>query len=126
MSVEVNDNVTLIRGKLSNQTGADPICVYVDGEELVGLLEDVLEKEVTVRYWISSNELRTVEEADLQTLEQVSGFLDAETNHRYSDITGYLYSTEHFKVGGHDLIPIFEDAEKSYLLLEVTVHETTD
>ena len=124
MSVVVNDNVTLIFGKIATETGADAVCAYVDGEVLVDLLEDMLERQVTVRYWLSSNELRTVEEADMQTLEQVTGFLDTEIYHHYSDVTGYLWTDEHFKVGGHDLIPIFTDAEDSYLLLEITVHET--
>lgn len=123
MSVAIKSGVLLIHGKIATQTGRDESCVYVDGEILIDLLEDILEKQVTVRYWISSNELRTVEEADQQTLEQVSGFLDAEIDHHWSDVTGYLWTDEHFKVGGHDLIPIFDAAEGSYLLLEITVHE---
>lgn len=123
MSVVVNDNVTLISGKITTQCSREESCVYVDGDILIDLLEDILEKQVTVRYWISNNELRTVEEADQQTLEQVSGFLDAEIDHHWSDVTGYLWSDEHFIVGGHDLIPIFDAAEDSYLLLEITVHD---
>ncbi|MCO6704822.1 hypothetical protein [Streptomyces sp. CHB9.2] len=126
MSHEVKDNVHLIHGLIDTQTCADPICIYVDKDSLVDMLEDIVHNVVTVRYWISSTPLKTVEEADERTLEQVMGYLDAEIDHRYSDITGYLWTDEHFKVGGHDLIPIFEEAEGKYLLLEITVHEKSD
>lgn len=126
MSIVVKDNITLIHGKIATQTSAEEICTYVDGEVLVDLLEDILERQVTVRYWISSNPLTTVEEADMQTLAQVSGLLDAEIDHYWSDVTGYLWTDEHFKVGGHDLIPILTVGEGSYLLLEIVVHETAN
>ena len=126
MSLEVKSGVFLIHGKIDTcPAGSEYSCLHVDGDPIVNLIEDLVNNVVTVRYWISSNPLKTVEEADTQTLEQVYGALDAEIEHRYSDITGYLWTDEHFKVGGHDLIPILEAEENYYLLMEVTVHEQT-
>lgn len=127
MSHEIKDNVHLIYGKIDTcPSGSEYGCLHIDGVPIVDLIEDIVDNVVTVRYWISNKELRTVEAADEQTLEQVYGVLDAEIHHRHSDLTGYLWTDEHFKVGGHDLIPILEAEENYYLLMEVTVHEVTN
>jgi hypothetical protein len=135
MTVVVNENVTLISGPLdSSGGGTDYHCCHLDGEPLVDQVEQFNGKNITVRYWVSSTPLTSVEEADEQTLKQVMGFLDADISHSYSDVTGYLWTDEHLKVGGHNVLEeIWELCNNGrwvdgkyvdiYLLMEITVHE---
>lgn len=137
MAVEIKNAVVLIHGEVdSSAPGTDYNCLHVDGQPLVDEVEQFNGKNITVRYWISNKQLKSVEEADEQTLEQVMGFLDTEIDHFYSDVTGYLWTTEHLKVGGHNVLEEISSRcglgrwdsgrTKHYLLMEITVHEESN
>jgi len=95
------------------------------GEEVVAeLLKDDLEQYghyVTVSYYTSEqeNELNQVQEEYMKTLMGVS---EAMFGHRYSEITGYLWTDEEWKVGGHDLIGLLGMEEGRFCHLSVEFH----
>ncbi len=58
---------------------------------------------LTVRYWIA--DIKATKDALQEAwLRQVMGLGEAEFAHRYSEITGYLWTDEEVKVGGHELL----------------------
>ena len=81
-------------------------------------LEWMRGKQVTVRYWVSDNEA-TKEEASEDAMKQVMGKADGEFGARYSEITGYLWTDEELKVGGHDLLDELRSGVGKWLILEV-------
>jgi Flp pilus assembly secretin CpaC len=79
-------------------------------------------ERVTVRYWTSSVPL-TREQLEQHTAEVALGVATAQYNMQYSDITGYLWTDEKMRVGGHDLIAELKNAIGMYLYMEVEVHD---
>ena len=76
---------------------------------------------VTVRLWTAAAELepdRMVEEF----LREASGYGSAEYDMRYSEDTGYLYTTEELTFGGHDLLAHLKSQIGRFAQLEITYH----
>jgi hypothetical protein len=48
------------------------------------------------------------------------GLGEADVGHRYSEITGYLWTDEEIMVGGHDLIEELHDHLGKFCHLEIT------
>jgi hypothetical protein len=77
-------------------------------------------KQITLHYWISD---RKETDAAIKhcALEQILGAAQALYRVEYSEITGYLWTDENFRVGGHDMIERLRSHIGKYLLLEVEV-----
>ncbi|MNJ80064.1 hypothetical protein D3C77_783070 [compost metagenome] len=50
------------------------------------------------------------------------GFCDVGYGARYSELTGYLWTDEYLKVGGHDIIEELRSYVGKWLILEIEVH----
>jgi len=73
---------------------------------------------LTVKYYISNYELS--EEALVTNwLDQLEGIGDAKYHVHYSDYTGYLWTDQEFKVGGHDILAELASYEGKFLHLEI-------
>jgi hypothetical protein len=77
--------------------------------------------QVTVRYWISDKE-QTKEELIENQVLRISGAASANYSDRYSELTGYLWTDENLKVGGHDLMAELESNYDKFLYMEVDIH----
>ena len=91
-------------------------------DPLAEVLEwDISRKTVTARYWITDTQLdkSVVKE---QFLSEMLGFADCEFGHRYSEITGYLWTDEEVKIGGHDLLAELRTYVGKWLTLEIEIH----
>lgn len=87
---------------------------HTNPEPMVPLVEQVSDKlgwgskQVSVRYHITDGPMEedALTESIIASLCGVSasGGLITDYGHRYSEITGYLWTAEDLKVGGHDLI----------------------
>lgn len=64
-----------------------------------------------------------VEHIEEKIIESYYGLCETQYRHRYSDYTGYLWTDEEFKVGGHDLIKILESHEGEYIHLEIELYK---
>jgi hypothetical protein len=80
--------------------------------------EEFWKKPVTVRYWISETE-KTKDQLKENHLATLSGSIDADYSDKYSDYTGYLWTDETLKVGGHDLLRELYSHVGKFLYLEV-------
>lgn len=83
--------------------------------------------KVTVSYHIT-DEPRTEQELMLMTITKLagvsySGDSQIEYGHAYSEITGYLWTTEDLKVGGHDLIAELRSYLGKWCHFMVKVHK---
>lgn len=73
---------------------------------------------LSVRYW-TAEATRSDEDMIEGAIREILGAGEAEFKHAYSDITGYLWTDEDIKVGGHDLLAELTDQEGRYCLLEI-------
>ena len=92
-------------------------------EPLLDVLCWIQSKPITVRYWISDTQL-TKEQAQEETVHRLCGKGAADYYHRYSELTGYLWTTANLKVGGHDLLAELMSHVGRWLILEIE-HEGT-
>ncbi len=101
--------------------GMDILFVSSLSRPLAEELEWMNGKQVTVRYWISDKQ-STKEEAQQGFIEELMGKADVDYHHAYSEITGYLWTDEDLKIGGHDLIAELKSYIGKWLILEIETH----
>lgn len=85
------------------------------------LMDEINEKQVSIRYWISDSE-KPKEELVECFLKTLFGAVDANYNSRYSEDTGYLWTNSELKIGGHDLLNELQSNLGKYIYLEIDVH----
>lgn len=95
--------------------------LHVGNERLASWAEDFNGKNLSVRYWVADKPL-TPEEAVEAAVMTALGYADTKHKVHYSDVTGYLWTDEKFKVGGHDMMDEIESYVGKFLILEVIVH----
>ena len=59
---------------------------------------------------------------DETKIVSMMGEVDSKYYHRYSDYTGYLWTEEEFKCGGHDLLKILESHLGEYIHIEIELY----
>ena len=74
-------------------------------------------RKLSVRYWIAPKPINRKLRRDM-IIKEGEGFADF--GHRYSEITGYLWTDEDLMVGGHDLIGELRNYVGQYVHLEIT------
>lgn len=60
---------------------------------------------------------------DETKIVSMMGEVDSKYYHRYSDYTGYLWTTEGFKCGGHDIPDILECNIGKYIHMEIELYK---
>lgn len=78
-------------------------------------------KKVSVQYWISDKEA-SEEELNKDFTKKLFGITKCEFGARYSEYTGYLYTDEFCKVGGHDLLSELYSFVGKWLILKIEIH----
>jgi len=98
--------------------------LYISSVEspLAEHLRWIRNKQVTVSYYITDIPC-TKEEAKEDFIKKLSGSVSTKFNTRYSDITGYLWTDEECKIGGHDLIEELGSYIGKFVILEITLHD---
>src|SRR5690242_19039246 len=82
----------------------DILFLHSNADPLAELLDIVMhDRQVTVRYWITDKQC-TKEEAEEDAMQVAMGRAETGFGSRYSEMTGYLWTDEDVKIGGHDLI----------------------
>ena len=91
-------------------------------EPIAEIFQDEINgKEISVRYWLSDIE-KTKEQLQEGFLKKLFGAVDAEYGDVYSDYTGYLWTDENLKIGGHDLLDELQNNIGKFIWLEIDVH----
>lgn len=95
-----------------------------DLSPLSEILEEDLEgKQVSVRYYVCNRKCSLVE-AQKSHLAMLAGLVDANVGARYSEVTGYLWTDEEVKIGGHGLIEELHSHVGKWLILIVDIHDS--
>jgi hypothetical protein len=76
----------------------------------------------SVRYFISDTP-KTIDELEEGLVRRLAGQLDADYDDHYSEITGYLWTDEEIRVGGHDLMAELRSHVGRYAYIEITWSE---
>jgi len=95
------------------------------GEESERILAEALKDDMgehghhlTVRYFTADEEM-SIDGLTETFVKIVSGIPDIEYSVKYSEITGYLWTDEDIKVGGHDLLEELKSEKGRFCHLEV-------
>src|SRR5438552_1748912 len=99
----------IYRGKLKHWSNGEEIDILsIEGAD--GPLAETIQfqmresgRYLTARYWTSDKEM-TADELVEATVMAACGLGNVAYNVAYSEITGYLWTTEEIEVGGHDLL----------------------
>ncbi len=114
-----------IQGWLSEHTygeAEDILFVSSVKEPLADYLENkITRKNVSVSYYVTDKQC-SWEEAQTEFIKKLFGAVYCVFASHYSEITGYLWTDEWCKVGGHDIIDEFRSHVGSYLLLKIEVN----
>ena len=92
-----------------------------DWEPLAEHIEDDISnygRYLSVSYYIA-NKKATEEELQKSYLSRIFGLGNATVYCSYSDLTGYLWTTERINVGGHDLLKELNDGVGQFLYLKI-------
>jgi hypothetical protein len=90
-------------------------------DPLAEVIEDDIDRHgrhLSVRYW-TADVPRSDDDMIEGALREQDGEGEAEFRHRYSEITGYLWTDEDINVGGHDLLEELRSQAGRYCLLEI-------
>lgn len=91
-------------------------------EILSETLEELNDKQVTVRFYISDEE-RSKSEMQENLILSIAGGVEAKYGDAYSEYTGYLWTDDELKIGNHDLIETLANYDGKYCYLEIDIHE---
>ena len=101
LSVEIGDFIEKNNNKLS---------VIYEKEIDLGYRINTSEENIQLRYYVSDNEIKSLEEIQEKYLQKILGSIDiAVENIGYSEYTITGWVTENFMLGGHDLEEIFSN-----------------
>lgn len=64
-----------------------------------------------------------VNHIDETKIVSMMGEVESEYYHRYSDLTGYLWTDEGFKCGGHDIPKILRSNIGKYIHMEIELYQ---
>lgn len=104
----------------SNNKELSCIDIWED-EPLAEILEEEISgKQVCLKYYISNKKL-SLEDAEACFIRIIEGEVDAEYTMRYSEYTGYLWTDEEIKIGGHNLLEELKSNKDKYLILIVDI-----
>lgn len=87
-----------------------------------------MEQKLDWRYSYASIQMLTgntpidMDHIDETKIVSMMGEVDHEYYHRYSDLTGYLWTAEGFKCGGHDLHQILHSHMGEYIYMEIELY----
>jgi len=97
----------------------------VGGHIFAETFQDLVEDHgnlVSVRYYISD---KSVDPNKLKEdfLLKVLGCANVDYSMHYTELTGYLWTTEELTIGGHDLLNELETHLNKYLYMEIDFHD---
>src|SRR4051794_28121325 len=108
--------------KVTSHGEADDILFVGDeNDPFAKVFQDDLERygnSVTLNYYITDTE-QSEAELDEKLIRRMSGDAEADYGDAYSEYTGYLWTDEELKVGGHDLLEELRSNKGKYLFMKV-------
>ncbi len=133
---ESDPHVLIVRGKLSYYGGEHTAWRVTHNGHSVYLAEAVEEfidhlRELRGRYagservtvgWHTSSEEKTHGELEMNLISTALGAVNVDFSHRYSDLTGYLWTDEKIRIGGRDIMEEMHLEAGHYLYLRAQLY----
>lgn len=110
-----------IGGDIDDEEKYNVLFISCVDRPLAEELEFLKNKEVSVRYWISDKEI-SISDAIESFALKVMGLCYAKFDVNYSEATGFLWTDEFLKVGGHDLLKELKSYVGKYLIIEIEIN----
>lgn len=85
--------------------------------------------KVSIRYGIAHDPIEDLDTAAARMIagaDRHTGMAEGEFIHCYSEITGYLWTDEELKTGGHDLLKELRAHAGKYAVVKIQIHEVVD
>ena len=101
-TLEDNKRQGVISGKIEAATGGESSYTTIGRKSVSEFVSKFSGKKVWC-IWVISNEFITPEKAMMMGVERAIGMARYDMGDRYSDLTGYLWTDDEGKIGGHDL-----------------------
>ena len=126
---KMNDNIIYLRGKINFNgylTGDADDCTAIQTEDKNIIFAEFFEenlnnKQVSISYYISDKPLAR-EELEKQHIDKIMGIVESSCYPVYSDVTGYLWTEEECKVGGHNILNEINNYEGKYIDMQIVIH----
>lgn len=124
MSNIIPENI-IYRGFIDEMSDGDhDDALWLRGSEapLASIIKDHMEELgnfLSVKYHITDIEVSS-ESLNDTLIRTMTGIGGVEYEHAYSEYTGYLWTNQDIKVGGHDLLDILEDNKGKFLHMEIS------
>lgn len=83
--------------------------------------DDLQGKQVSVRYWVSATE-KTKNQLEENFVKKLLGDVDADYSDVRSEYTGYLWTNQNIKIGGHDLLEELYSYINKFVYIEIDIH----
>lgn len=126
-------NLIVFRGKIEDQDFGDPSIICVDDCPVLPWLAgnhysrtkcpiDIIGKQCSARWWVADIDMGNALDRIEATVSISMGLPELEFEPRYSEITGYLWTDETLKIGGHNILDVLESNEGKHIYLEIEVH----
>lgn len=74
-------------------------------------------------YMLTGDTLIDIDNIEETKIMSMMGWVDSEYMHVYSDISGYLWTHETFRCGGHDIPAILENHLGEYIHMEIELYK---
>lgn len=100
--------------------------VGLNGEPIAEELDYLSGKVVTVKYYIANKEGSEEELKEDFLINTLYGNLESDYGACYSEMTGYLWTNDNLKIGGHDLRQELESYAGKYLYLIIEIDEEAE
>lgn len=121
--ISPNRDTIVVSGKIRRaENGENYDCLYIGRSPITVMVNNTFTKYKQQVYccWIISNSFLTPEAALTAAINTANAELDSRYLDRYSDITGYLWTDQNFKVGGHDMEALLRQHIKQYAFLVIS------
>ena len=127
---ENSDNITVIKGWYDSCGPGEYYAVAVGDTYLAKAFQDLryrynAAKQVTLS-WHVTDEPKSYQDLETNIVKAALGNLKTMFSHAYSDLTGYLWTTEEIKLQGHDLLAEISSAckgkPKAWVYIRFEVH----
>lgn len=127
-NIEYFDNRVIYRGLITESPlGENDNALMLLGldrplAEIINSDIDDLGRYLSVVYFVSDHS-KPIEDLQSDLIKSVMGLGDVTYLDRYSEMTGYLWTDEWLKVGGHDLLEELRSYRDKFLHLEITYNK---
>src|SRR5712675_1640367 len=111
----------ILNGQITEREHGENYTIFIGDKCALAEIDDTFETHTPVYMcWVIGPKSITKELALEAQVNTQIGELDIKYDAHYSDVTGYLWTDEDFKFGGHDMFVFLENNINKYIFLVIS------